>query len=183
MRGRGFIAAVGTAVVAAGTIGLAGPAPVSAATCATGTWRVQDVSLDRTVKTPYGKLRFAPVAGGTVRLTIGATNTWSVTIDKAFRASGALPVGSVNGTVTVTGSANGTYKSKRDTSVVIRLSAGSGSATFSGTVNGLPLSFSYPVKSGDVQQYLGIKGKAFPTCTPGGLTLRYKLATLTLVAA
>jgi hypothetical protein len=128
-------------------------------------------------------LSVAPIPGGTVRLTVGAANTWAVNIDKAFQANGALPVGSVNGTVTVKGNANGVYKTKKDTGVVFRLSAGSGTASFSGTVNGRPLSFSYPVKPGDVQQYLGIKGKAIPTCTPGNLTLRFKFATLRFVPA
>jgi hypothetical protein len=166
----------------AGLVGT-GAGPVGAATCATGTWRPVDASLARSIKTPYGRLNVSPLAGGSIRLTVTAAKTWAVTIDKSFRATGALPVGSVDGTARVTGQATGPYKLKKNGAVVFRLSSGSGNAAFSGTLNGRPLSFSYAVKPGDVQKYLGIKGKAVPTCTPGRLTLRFKLVTLTFAPA
>jgi hypothetical protein len=175
-------------VVAAltGIVGLVGAGaadPAGAATCATGTWRPIDATFSRTVKTPYGKVTVAPLPGGSIRLTVSAAKTWALTIDKSFRATGALPVGSVDGTARITGQGNGPYKLKKNGAVVFRLASGSGTAAFSGTVNGQPLAFSYPVKPGDVQKYLGIKGKAVPTCSPGRLTLRFKLITLTLVPA
>jgi hypothetical protein len=182
MRGRRFVAVI-AAVVAVGSVGaLTGAGTAGAATCATGTWQLQDTSLSGTVKTPYGSVNVTPIAGGTIQLTVDAS-TWSVSVDKSFDATGALPVGNVDGTVHVTGSATGTYKVKQDTGVVFRLTSGSGTAAFTGTVNSRPLSFSYPVKKGDVQQYLGIKGKALPSCTATRLTLRFKAVTLTFVPA
>src|SRR5689334_5835813 len=115
MRGRRCIAGI-VAAVAIGSAGtLVGPGTAGAATCATGTWRLQDASLTRTVKTPYGKVSVTPIAGGSIRLTVGA-GTWSVAVsDKSFHATGALPVGDVDGVVTVNGSANGPFKVKKDT--------------------------------------------------------------------
>jgi hypothetical protein len=166
------------AAVLAGAITLVGPGSVGAATCATGTWQLQDVSLSRTIKSPYGKLSVTPIPGGAIRLTVGGAGTWSVTVDKSFHASGALPLGTVDGTADLAGAASGTYRTKKDGGVVFRLSSGFGVATFSGTVNGRSLTFTYPVKAGDVQKYLGIKGKALPSCAGNTLTLRFKLVTL-----
>jgi hypothetical protein len=177
MRRRGVIAGF-VATVVVGATALVGPASAGAATCATGTWRLQDVSLSRTIKSPYGNLTVTPLAGGAIRVSVGAAGTWSVTVNKSFRATGSLPVGTVNGTATLTGAATGTYKTKKSGAVVFRLTSGSGTAAFSGTLNGVPLNFTYPVKAGDVQKYLGIKGKALPSCSGNSLTLRFKLVTL-----
>jgi hypothetical protein len=177
MRGRrvvaGFVAAM---VIGAGA--LVGPGSAGAATCATGTWRLQDVSLSRTIKSPYGNLSVTPLTGGAIQLSVGAAGTWSVTVNKSFHATGSLPVGTVDGTATLTGAATGVYATKRTGAVVFRLTSGSGTAAFSGTVNGLPLDFTYPVKAGDVQKYLGIKGKALPSCAGNTLTLRFRAVTL-----
>jgi hypothetical protein len=164
--------------VLAGAITFAGTGPAGAASCATGTWRLQDASLSRTIKSPYGKLSVTPIAGGAIRLTVGGAGTWSVTVDKSFHATGSLPLGSVDGTADLDGAAAGTYRSKKDGGIVFRLSSGFGTAAFSGTVNGRSLSFTYPIKAGDVQKYLGIKGKALPACAGNTLTLRFKLVSL-----
>jgi hypothetical protein len=171
----GTVAAISLLGAAAG---VGGP-PAGAAACYTGTWTLQDASLTRTIKTPYGTLTAAPLPGGSVTLTIGAGGTWRADVDKSFHATGSGPLGSASGTVAIDAAANGTYRVKKNSALVFRISAASGTATFSGTVNGAPTHYSYRVVKSDVQRYLGVKGKAVPACTAGHhLTLRFKTVTL-----
>jgi hypothetical protein len=177
---RRFIATVG--IVSVSALGLtSGPlAPAGAAACYTGTWQLSDASASRVIKTPYGRLTVTPKPGGAVKLTLGAAGTWSLDVNKSFNAAGTGPLGTASGTVAVDAVANGTFRGKSNGSLVFRISAASGNATFNGTVNGTPTTYSYSVIKSDVQAYLGIKGKAVPTCSAGPhLRLSFRTVTLT----
>lgn len=131
------------------------------------------------INTPYGRLTVSPAPGGAVTLTLGA-GTWSLDVNKSFNATGTGPLGTASGSVAVDAVANGTFRSKSNGSLVFRISAASGNATFNGTVNGSPTTYAYSVVKSDVQAYLGVKGKAVLTCSAGPhLTLRFRTATLT----
>ncbi len=178
MRARRIIAVV--AAFGVGTVGMgsAGLAPAGAAACYTGTWNLTDTSATRTIKTPYGLLGVTPRPGGAVRLTITPDGTWSLDVDKSFFATGTGALGTASGTVTVDAVASGLYRARKNGSVVFRIRSGSGNANFAGTVNGAPLSYAYSIVKSDVQRYLGIKGKAVPTCNGGSLSLRFNTVTL-----
>ena len=176
---RRVIATVG--IVSVSALGLtAGPlAPVGAAACYTGTWQLSDASANRVIKTPYGRLTVSPAPGGAVTLTLGSAGTWALAVNKSFNATGTGPLGTASGSVAVNASANGTFRGKSNGSLVFRISAASGNATFNGTMNGTPTTYAYSVVKSDVQAYLGIKGKAVPTCSAGPhLALRFNTATL-----
>jgi hypothetical protein len=131
------------------------------------------------IKTPYGRLDVTARAGGAVFLTIGPSGTWSLDVDQSFNATGTGPLGTATGIVAVDAVASGAYRARTNGSLVFRIRSASGGATFSGTVNGSPLSYSYAIVKSDVQRYLGIKGKAVPTCSAGPhLALRFNTVTL-----
>ena len=176
---RKIIATVG--IVSVGALGVSSGAltPAGAAACYTGTWQLSDASSSRVIKTPYGRLTVAPKPGGHVTLTLSSAGTWALDVNKSFDATGTGPLGTASGSVAVDASANGTFRAKSNGSIVFRISAASGNATFNGTVNGTPTTYSYSVIKSDVQAYLGIKGKAVPTCSAGPhLSLRFRTVTL-----
>lgn len=168
----GIVSVLGLTSVSPGTVG--------AAACYTGTWTLSDASANRVIKTPYGRLTVTPAPGGAVKLTLGSAGTWALDVDKSFSATGTGPLGTASGSVAVDAIANGTFRAKNNGSLVFRISAASGTATFNGTVNGTPTTYHYSVVKSDVQAYLGVKGKAVPTCSAGPhLSLRFRTATLT----
>ena len=145
------------------------PAGGSAGTgaCRPGTWTYQMVQLENPISTPFGSLSITRSGPGTT-LTFTDT-TWSLTTDTTFTGTLTSPIGTFDGTVTLNGSANGTY-AVNGSDVTFTLTAVSGTATYDVQAGGQDLAGTLSLPASGVQKLVGLSGTAPFSCSSTALT-------------
>jgi hypothetical protein len=135
--------------------------------CLPGTWTYQTVQLQSPISTPVGSLSITSSGPGTT-LTFTDT-TWALTTNTTFTGSLTSPIGTFNGTVTLTGSADGTY-ARSGSDITFTLGAVSGSATYDVQSGAQHFSGSLSLPSSGMQKLVGLSGTAPFSCGPSALT-------------
>jgi hypothetical protein len=135
--------------------------------CLPGTWTYQTVQLQSPISTPIGSLSITSSGPGTT-LTFSDT-TWALTTNTTYTGTLTSPIGTFDGTVTLNGSANGTY-ARNDSNVTFTLGAVSGTATYDVQGAGQHFSGTLSLPSSGVQKLVGLSGTAPFSCSASALT-------------
>jgi hypothetical protein len=143
--------------------------------CLPGTWTYQTMQLQSPLSTPFGSLSLTQSGPGTT-LTFGAS-TWSLTTNTTITGTLTSPIGTFDGTVTLNGSANGTY-AVAGSNITFTLAGLSGTATYDVQGAGQHLSGTLSLPSSGLQKLVGLSGTAPFACSATGLTFTLKPLTV-----
>lgn len=134
-----------------------------ATACPQGTFHVTSQDVQALLDTVLGKLDVDALPGGTLTLTATAT-TWRLSGAQELSVAGPTPWGNVAGTVSATIDASGTYTRVTSSTLSFTLSSVAGSGTFTGRINGQPVTFSRSLADLGVDDIYGLKGEAGFAC-------------------
>jgi hypothetical protein len=139
--------------------------------CLPGAWTYQSVQIQNPIQTPIGALTINQSGPGTT-LTLTGT-TWSLTTNTTYTGSLASPIGTFNGQVTISGSADGSY-TVNGSNITFTLNDISGTATYAIQGAGQQFSGSVSLPSSGMQKLVGLSGTGMFACTSSSLSFSLK---------
>jgi hypothetical protein len=165
----GAFAVIGTACMP--VIGLQ-PPPGGNASCPEGTWTLSSDTITSALSTLLGSATVTPSGTGlTLTLTSGSPDTWSLGGTQSLHivGMGFDVTATVSPTSSGTNTQTGTTGTGGTGSLTFTSATLSGTAAVTGTVNGQPISFNWPLgHSGDIDTLYGLNATANYTCNSDG---------------
>ena len=171
-RGASVLALVVAASAFAGACNLVALQPPSGGNpnCPQGTWTLSSETVTGFLSTFLGSAKVTPLGTG-MTLALNSDHTWKLTADQGVHVVMTSPP--VDVTATVNATATGTY-SVNGSTITFTGSSLSGTASYSGTFNGQPISGSIDLSKfgssagDDVDGLWGLHGAAGFTCNSDG---------------
>ncbi len=148
--------------------------------CPEGHYAFSAQALDVVLPTPFGQAHVATLAGDQLVLDVTAA-AWTLTGSQALSVSGQSPFGALDGTLTATVHADGSWTKTSPDSIDFTAGHITGTGTFTGSVGGMSITRSGSLADLGLADTFGFSGHANFTC--GGspdLALTFSTPSVTL---